>query len=789
VLARTTLLDGLPSEASAVLDQLAQGRLVIVRRSRDRAEDGDVELVHESLVHNWARLARWIDESKEDLAFAAELNQAAKLWDKRGRKSEEIWQGEALHDALRRAKRLSQPSALAMGFLTASQRRESLAQRRRRAALAVGIALLALLAVAASVVGVVVSGKNREIGAQKEFAETRRAEALQEGAEAALGAGRLLEARAKLRGALEVRDANVTRALWSKLKEEPLRWTTELAANVNAVAFSPDGRRVAAGCNDGFAYLLESLTGRATMLPRQPGMVRAVAFSHDGKLLALAGSGFVTFWGIEQNAALRTAKEEEAVVAVAFAPDDRTLATSLGRGVLRTRNVATAESLVRITADGGPMRDVAFSPDGKLLVTGCDDGSVRAWDPATLRETKRWLGHEQASAVSFAADGRALLSSGGEGEIRLWSLEAETPPRVVVRDPSTIFDAALSPNGRSFAVAVIGGSVEAWPSGPDDAPRTCRGHQASVRAIAYSPDGRHIASGSEDRTVRMWQAECAAADRRRMGHGGPVQSVAFAPGDTLLASASADTTTRLWNLRSGRAEGVLRGSEQPVLGVAFAADGNRLVTGAQGGEAWLWNVAQKHVEKRLPVTDGGTLSCIAISSDGTSVATCRHRDGTIKLWDVGTGGLRQALNPGDGAREVAFGPDGTELASFGSTQVTTWDVASGARRLRFRPPGRAPGGMRYLDDGRLLAWGWSQGDEPPGWIFWNVATGEQSATLDPTFDARESHVFSETVAANGTRAALGYNDGAARTIELPNGRKVSFVGHQGTSDRNRGQHG
>ena len=82
VLPREALLEGLEPAAAVVLERLTEGRLVSLKRSRGRS--ARVELVHELLVVNWARLRRWIEESHEDLVFLEEAGRAAELWAERG---------------------------------------------------------------------------------------------------------------------------------------------------------------------------------------------------------------------------------------------------------------------------------------------------------------------------------------------------------------------------------------------------------------------------------------------------------------------------------------------------------------------------------------------------------------------------------------------------------------------------------------------------------------------------------------------------------------------------------
>ncbi|MFH0900353.1 MAG: protein kinase, partial [Pseudomonadota bacterium] len=285
----------LGSVARTVLRQLGQARLISVRKGRNREQgEGIVELAHESLIHTWGQLARWLEESKEDRVFLAEIGQAAELWEKRGRRPEEVWQGDALRDGRSKAARLgtAAPESV-VRFLEAGTSKERSAVRRKRAFLAFTVAALAAVAAIAMLVAQVTFRQKRlaeqreaEAQAQRARAEQGEAEAQREGASAALRRGDLLEARAKLRGSLETSDSTIGRVLWGQLEQESLVWSKKLGGIVRDAAYSPDGRVVAGACEDGKVYLVDAATTAARVLWGRVGPLWTVAISSDGSRLA-----------------------------------------------------------------------------------------------------------------------------------------------------------------------------------------------------------------------------------------------------------------------------------------------------------------------------------------------------------------------------------------------------------------------------------------------------------------------------------------------------------------------
>jgi WD40 repeat protein/serine/threonine protein kinase len=296
-------------------------------------------------------------------------------------------------------------------------------------------------------------------------------------------------------------------------KVEPLvlRDKTE----VNGVAFSPDGERLASAGGDGAVKVWNSRTGEVVQtLPAHADSVVSVAFHPDGKHVASAGADRrVKVWD------LTTGQEEFSGRCAAI------------------RKFGTAYT-------------VAFSPpDGRKLAAG-SDGAVRVWDWKNRQLLHTFPGHENDSiAVAFSPDGRHLVTGGAfrEGQ-KLWDAEAGGPPlRTFPAHRNPVSALAFSPDGKWLASASFDRTVKLSDSTTGGLLRTLDLHTGNVEGVAFSPDGRRLASAGEDKTVRVWDVTTGREVLGLRGHTDRCGCVAFSPDGRRLASASSDGTIRLWD--------------------------------------------------------------------------------------------------------------------------------------------------------------------------------------------------------------------------------------------------
>ncbi|MFJ8076754.1 WD40 repeat domain-containing protein [Streptomyces sp. NPDC096176] len=370
---------------------------------------------------------------------------------------------------------------------------------------------------------------------------------------------------------------NVANPAYPQQLGEPLTGHTEA---VWEVVFSPDGRTLTSVGADGSILLWHR---PPTVLTDFTNPLTAVAFSSDGRLLAVASTddGLIRLWDVRRpdhpRRIPRTLGHEEAVQAVAFAPDGRTLAGGSRDGTVRLWDVSTPE---RPAPLGEPLRahddgvlTVAFSPDGRTLATGGEDDTARLWDvrrPDRLRPLGEPLrGHTDfIASVAFSPDGRLLATGAEDGTARLWHVagagdgtRARPAGDALTRHDEQVNAVAFAPDGKTLATGSDDRTARLWDVRRPDRARPLgeelAEHRGAVRALVFAPDGRTLATGSGDHTVRLWDvtdpARAEPYGQELTGHVDTVTSVAFSPDGDTLASVGYDLTARVWTLDADRA--------------------------------------------------------------------------------------------------------------------------------------------------------------------------------------------------------------------------------------------
>jgi RNA polymerase sigma factor (sigma-70 family) len=293
----------------------------------------------------------------------------------------------------------------------------------------------------------------------------------------------------------------------------------------DVVALSPDGKLLAtAATPQGLpaadapdAHLIpvvelwDAETGRRrSALERPDGggatNFRSLAFSPDGKTLAAAEND-VFLWDTATGKLRGVLREDISVWFVTFSPDGKSLAVLRADGVARVWDLATLKERSAFRAHK-MSATAAFSADGKTLSTFGHDEPVKQWDVATGRLLAAQRTELRATwNVAFSADGRqvAATSVGGDGiqvcDAATGRVRAACPSQLRRESPTV---AAFAPDGKTVAVGSADGTVRLWDLASGAMRATFLEHQAQITSLAFTADGRALASADGEGFVKVW---------------------------------------------------------------------------------------------------------------------------------------------------------------------------------------------------------------------------------------------------------------------------------------------
>jgi len=502
------------------------------------------------------------------------------------------------------------------------------------------------------------------------------------------------------------------------------------------VAFSPDGRRLAATSFGGI-HVYDSSTGK--LVADLPNGMPPFAFSPRGDAIATDTSKGIVLWDVDAAKPLRPLRHSEGIfadfrmrdkTALLFSPDGNSVVAA--RNTLREGSVfvldvwssATGEKLTTLPATrnavehAGLVSGLAFAPGTALLASGSHDHSIRLWDVGARQCVERLHGSpSEVWAVAFTADGRSVVSGGKDGAVRLWPTNAAAKERLYEGNWTPL---KFSKDGQALAAIedqsrfVLLNLKTGEPNDQLQLTRSQWGQWAGV----VSDDLRVVADPLPKGGLRVWDLPSRKSVDLES------QEVhkswaAISPDNTALLAGAKGDSALWWNLQDP-GEAPLRIKSRRAL---FAGSGNVLIT-FHDRSIKLWDAKARSPKTAFPVeADLGFMSPTALSEDGGILAVgsnpVKESENAIRLWDTRSGKLLGVCKGhAQGVRWLAFCPDGETLASVGDdSALRFWNtrsqqelfslqrLADPIRNILFSPDGhwlaaKTTSGLRLLEGSR-----------------------------------------------------------------------------------------
>lgn len=316
-----------------------------------------------------------------------------------------------------------------------------------------------------------------------------------------------------------------------------------------------------------------------------------------------------------------------AVCSLAYAPDDRTLATGGADKTVRLWDLAARRTTAILKGHRTYVHAVAFSPDGRLLAAAAGDLYLRDLTTGAVAIARPESGRPIAG-LAFSADGRLLVTvdrrlGGGNailaGDVQFWDVASTTALLAANPAPRRKGATAIPPAER-LRQSDLGGSLYGHR------------HHLGAWSIALDPTGMFQAVGTDYQGVLLWDLHSSSLPTR-LNTAAAVRSLAFSADSRLLAGAEA-SRVQVWDVQTGASVAVLKGHEKQVWSLAFAPHGSA---------------------ERATLFSGS-------------------QDGTVRVWDINPPRERAVFSwPLDAVRAVATAPDGMTAAAAGEDGCVVWD--------------------------------------------------------------------------------------------------------------------
>jgi WD40 repeat protein/uncharacterized caspase-like protein len=486
--------------------------------------------------------------------------------------------------------------------------------------------------------------------------------------------------------------------------------------HVRTVAYSPDGRSIASVSEDRTLRLWDARTGALLKALKGQPEFAIVAFSPDGKKLAVGGRhGFLLWDAATGNKIGEIEIDTDAanwsqIENLAFSPDGTTLASvEMGDGTLTLWNIAARRPALTIKA-GTETHGLAFSPDGETVFSGQLDGSVKAWNAESGKLIRSFDGRaDKVLSVAFAPDSATVAAASERFRERdvntglpqyaesltVWDMSTGHP-RFTVEQTSNAANGGetfvqgvtlviFAPDGGELIWGAKNNGFKSINAASGATLRTFRGSPDVITSLAISPDGKQLLSGDVNFWLRLWDSAKSkpikvfgTPPKKRFYEGAVgVASMAFSPDGKVAATGNEDFLVRVWTPKTGNMLRSLKGHSGEVSSIAYAGDGSRLLSGSDDRTLKLWDTSSGRLLETLEGHLDG-VSAVAFDPSGDTILSA-SLDHTLKLWDASTGKPIRTLEGHLGAvRSAMFSPDGKRIVS-GSDDGTVkiWNAANG----------------------------------------------------------------------------------------------------------------
>jgi WD40 repeat protein len=300
----------------------------------------------------------------------------------------------------------------------------------------------------------------------------------------------------------------------SKANIPDIKPTAAVKAAISSLAFHPNGTMLALGSYQEIELLNSTERKPINKIAGAANQVRAIAFSPDGKLLAAAGGnpsqfGEIKIYNVSDGKELATMRgHRDNIFALAFSPDGKTIATCSYDKMVKLWDVASGKEIKNLKDHTDAVFAVAFSPDGKRLASAAADRTVKIWDAATGERLYTLSDALDAvNTIAFHPSGKYLAGAGADRILHIWELGNKDGKRIrsLISHEDAINAIAYSPDGKTIVSTGADKTIKLWNAADLSELKVLEPQPDWVLVLVFSPDGKQLVVGRYDGSVVSYE--------------------------------------------------------------------------------------------------------------------------------------------------------------------------------------------------------------------------------------------------------------------------------------------